>query len=75
MFGSDWPLVGREHELAGAVEARASGAGGIWLGGAAGVGKTRLAQEIVARASAAGNPTIWLVRDRNGLAQALERSS
>ena len=60
VLGSDWPLVGRDGELAAADEALASGSGGVWLSGPAGVGKTRLAHEIVGRCSAAGSPTLWL---------------
>ena len=52
--------MGRDRELAAAAAARAAGSGGIWLSGAAGVGKTRLAHEIVGRHSAAGSSTRWL---------------
>ncbi|HEY7522122.1 MAG TPA: AAA family ATPase [Candidatus Limnocylindrales bacterium] len=56
-------LVGREAELeaiANAMEIAASGRPRlILLGGEAGVGKTRLVQEVVARASAAGSPVLF----------------
>ena len=60
MLGSDWPLVGRETELVAAGAARENGAGGVWLSGPAGVGRTRLAHEIVSRFSAAGCSTRWI---------------
>ncbi|MEU9484071.1 LuxR C-terminal-related transcriptional regulator [Streptomyces decoyicus] len=46
------PLVGRERELAVALHclSRQAKGGGIWITGEPGVGKTRLAQEIVAAA-------------------------
>lgn len=48
--GRDWPLTGRDAELARisvALEARDSG--GVVLAGGAGVGKTRLLREVLAR--------------------------
>jgi DNA-binding NarL/FixJ family response regulator len=60
---SGGPLTGRESELA--VIGRAlSGVGnfsGIVIAGAAGVGKTRLAREVLARAEASGERTYWIV--------------
>jgi DNA-binding CsgD family transcriptional regulator/tetratricopeptide (TPR) repeat protein len=55
---SRWPLVGRDDELALAAEAVARH-GGVVLTGAAGVGKTRLAHEVVAGAGAHGR-TEWI---------------
>lgn len=58
-----WPLIGRDEELA-AVWAglqRRDGHRGIVLGGRVGVGKTRLAQEALARAATNGRLTHWLV--------------
>lgn len=58
----EWPLEGRQEELLFAEDAlRREGAGGIVLAGAAGVGKTRLAAEILERARARGLETAWAV--------------
>ena len=43
------PMVGRQAELDLVVAALASGAVGVVLAGPAGVGKTRLAREVVQR--------------------------
>ena len=60
---SGGPLTGRDCELA-AIR-RALGGGGKYSGvmivGAAGVGKTRLAREVLAHAEAAGHRTKWIV--------------
>ncbi|ULE31532.1 LuxR C-terminal-related transcriptional regulator [Mycobacterium sp. IDR2000157661] len=62
MIGGD-PLAGRDGELA--TIRRALGGGGKQSGvvivGAAGVGKTRLAREVLALAERAGEPTNWIV--------------
>ncbi|HEX2046179.1 MAG TPA: LuxR C-terminal-related transcriptional regulator [Acidimicrobiales bacterium] len=53
-----WPLVGREEELAVVAEARATpGCSGVVVAGAAGVGKSRLLKEAVARAARDGCAT------------------
>ena len=55
-------LTGRDSEL-GAIRRALSGAGnfcGVVICGAAGVGKTRLAREVLARARAAGERTNWI---------------
>ena len=55
-------LTGRDSEL-GAIRRALSGAGnysGVVICGAAGVGKTRLAREVLARAQAAGERTNWI---------------
>jgi DNA-binding CsgD family transcriptional regulator len=56
------PLTGRESELK--VIRRALGGfgncSGVVIAGAAGVGKTRLAREVLARAAAAGDRTNWI---------------
>jgi DNA-binding NarL/FixJ family response regulator len=55
-------LTGRDSEL-GAIRRALSGTGnysGVVICGAAGVGKTRLAREVVARAQAAGERTNWI---------------
>ncbi len=56
----EWPLTGRAEEL-GFLDAavRRSGTRGLVLAGPAGVGKTRLAREALARARARGARTWW----------------
>jgi hypothetical protein len=57
------PLTGRDSELA-AIRRALSGVGnysGAVIAGAAGVGKTRLAREVLARAEASGERTYWIV--------------
>ncbi|ORB15360.1 LuxR family transcriptional regulator [Mycobacterium noviomagense] len=56
------PLTGRESELK-VIRRALSGFGncsGVVIAGAAGVGKTRLAREVLARAAAAGDRTNWI---------------
>jgi DNA-binding CsgD family transcriptional regulator len=48
-------MTGREAELAKATAALSAGSGGVVFTGASGVGKTRLARELVARLAAAGH--------------------
>jgi len=57
------PLAGRDEELAAIRRALGGGSksSGVLLVGAAGVGKTRLAREVLARAEAAGERTHWIV--------------
>lgn len=55
-------LTGRDSELA-TIRRALSGAGnhsGVVICGAAGVGKTRLAREVLARAQSGGERTIWI---------------
>ena len=57
------PLTGRDSEL-DAIRRALSGVGnysGVVIVGAAGVGKTRLAREVLARAEASGERTCWIV--------------
>jgi DNA-binding NarL/FixJ family response regulator len=57
------PLTGRNNEL-GVIRRALSGVGnysGAVIVGAAGVGKTRLAREVLARAEASGERTYWIV--------------
>lgn len=57
------PLAGRDGEL-GVIRRALSKSGnysGVMIAGAAGVGKTRLAREVLARAAAAGDRTNWIV--------------
>ncbi len=64
-----WPLVGRVDELE-LVEGALAGpdGAGVVLAGSAGVGKTRLAGEVLARASAAGRTTAWVQATRSASA-------
>jgi DNA-binding CsgD family transcriptional regulator len=57
------PLTGRDSELA-AIRRALRGIGnysGVVIAGAAGVGKTRLAREVLAQAEASGERTNWIV--------------
>ncbi|HLM18548.1 MAG TPA: AAA family ATPase, partial [Acidimicrobiia bacterium] len=63
-----WPLVGRQVELDRCVDALDDGVAlGVFVHGAAGVGKTRLADEVVARLSSAGR---LVLRSRGSVASA-----
>jgi DNA-binding SARP family transcriptional activator len=59
----DGPMVGRECEIAellGALESACKGSGGLALiGGEPGIGKTRLAEELVAHAGLRGMRVLW----------------
>ena len=61
-MGAAWPLVGREEELRFIERGlrRTDGSRGIVLAGAAGVGKTRLAQEALSLAARRGALTRWI---------------
>ncbi|MGH3641333.1 MAG: LuxR C-terminal-related transcriptional regulator [Mycobacterium sp.] len=62
-MGGGGPLTGRDSELA-LIRRALGGIGGysgVAIVGAAGVGKTRLAREVVASAAAAGEQTKWIV--------------
>jgi type II secretory pathway predicted ATPase ExeA len=57
------PLTGRESEL-GVIRRALTGVGnhcGVVIAGAAGVGKTWLAREVLRRAEASGERTQWIV--------------
>lgn len=57
-----WPLVGRQDVLRRIAEAmRRPGCAGVVLIGAAGVGKTRLAVEVLGEAGRRGFDTLWTV--------------
>jgi len=49
-----WPLIGRDRELGLIREALDAGASGVVIGGAAGVGKTRIARQALDDSAAAG---------------------
>ncbi|MFG1646861.1 AAA family ATPase [Amycolatopsis sp. NPDC049252] len=60
-MGYDWPLVGRERELAFARRALADAeVCGLLLTGRAGAGKTRLAKALLAELEAGGARTHWV---------------
>jgi DNA-binding CsgD family transcriptional regulator len=60
--GRGWPLVGRDEERAAILEAIGRpDVGGVVVAGDAGVGKTRLAREVLAAARARGLTTRWAV--------------
>ncbi len=62
-FAADAPLVGREAELARLTERLQGAAGGrgglILVAGEPGIGKTRLAEEVAARAERRGAFVLW----------------
>lgn len=59
--GESWPLIGRTEELQLVVSLsrRRDAPAGVVLAGAAGVGKTRLAREVLAAAARGGALTRW----------------
>ena len=57
---SRWPLVGRDDEIALASSAL-SASGSVVLTGAAGVGKTRLAREVITTGAQEHDRTEWVV--------------
>lgn len=58
MTASRWPMTGRTEQLEEiGRNYRAGAAGGVVLHGPAGVGKTRLAEEVLSQAEHAGQPT------------------
>ena len=60
-----WPLVGRQVELETLVaDVRDARGRGVVLAGAAGVGKTRVAREALARVQAAGSDVEWVAATR-----------
>lgn len=63
VWGERWELVGRERLLAG-IEQSARAGSGIVLCGSAGVGKTRLVREVLARLESTGRPVEWVAATR-----------
>jgi DNA-binding CsgD family transcriptional regulator len=62
----EWPLVGRADELQLVERAmERTDSLGVVLAGPAGVGKSRLAAELMARARAAGRATAWVQATRS----------
>ncbi|HEX2287112.1 MAG TPA: AAA family ATPase [Mycobacterium sp.] len=62
-----WPLVGRDEEMAIVSDAIApQGSGGVVVAGVAGVGKTRLAREALARAQRQGRHCHWISATTSG---------
>ncbi len=60
-----WPIVGRGEELAFIERARTAGASAVVLSGPAGVGKSRLAREVLRRADEEGLVTRWVQATRS----------
>lgn len=64
-----WPFVGRDEELRSiAATYRDASASGVVIVGDAGVGKTRLAREALARLGAPGRRTEWVTATRSAAA-------
>ncbi|MGH9210001.1 MAG: AAA family ATPase [Acidimicrobiales bacterium] len=59
-----WPLVGRDDELAAASEALAGEATSIVISGSAGVGKTRVAEELLKQLAATGVHVLRMMATR-----------
>ena len=65
----EWPLIGRDDELARIAELRRSGAcSGVLIGAPPGVGKSSLARHAVAAAKADGEHTAWVQATRSAAA-------
>ncbi|MEN3360431.1 MAG: hypothetical protein V7637_4413 [Mycobacteriales bacterium] len=62
--GTDWPVVGREVELAAIRRALDGGRAGIVLAGGPGVGRTRLAREAAGYGERRKHPVRWLAATR-----------
>jgi DNA-binding CsgD family transcriptional regulator len=62
---SAWSLVGRTDELALIDNWRSAHNRGVVIAGPAGVGKSRLARELVGRAESAGTETRWVQATRS----------
>jgi DNA-binding CsgD family transcriptional regulator len=60
-----WPVIGREFELAQIADARAAGARAVVVLAPAGVGKSRLAREALAREERDGAYTAWAQATRS----------
>jgi len=60
-----WPIVGREEELAFIERARGAAVSAVALFGPAGVGKSRLAREVLRRAEEGGLVTRWVQATRS----------
>jgi DNA-binding CsgD family transcriptional regulator len=61
---ADWPLVGRDAELAGVRRALGGGRAGVVLAGGPGVGKTRLVREAVGQTEQRDHVACWLTTNR-----------
>jgi DNA-binding CsgD family transcriptional regulator len=61
---TDWPLIGRDVELAGVRRALGGGRGGVVLAGGPGAGKTRLVREAVAQTEQRDHVACWLTASR-----------
>jgi DNA-binding CsgD family transcriptional regulator len=62
---STWPLVGREEELERMAQARAGRLCGVMIRAGAGVGKSRLAREELAKAEREGALVEWIQATRS----------
>ena len=60
-----WPVIGREFELAQIADARAAGARAVVVLAPAGMGKSRLAREALARGERDGAYTTWAQATRS----------
>ena len=67
-----WPLIGRDDEMELATSALATG-GCVVLTGTAGVGKTRLAREVLARAATDGDRAEWVTATQSAATDSARR--
>ena len=62
---SDWPLVGRDHELATVARAHVEKRCGVVIRAGAGVGKSRLGREVLSELEHQGAMTEWVQATRS----------
>jgi DNA-binding CsgD family transcriptional regulator len=66
-----WPIVGRDRELAAIAQARSTGTNGVVVYAPAGVGKSRVAREVLIQAEREGAATAWVQATRSAAAMPL----
>src|SRR3984885_9703152 len=61
----EWPMVGRERELGVITRARDAGSAAVVVSSSMGLGKSRLAREVLAQAERDGASTVWVQATRS----------